>query len=63
MLYYHYDNNCNETNATPEPKIHYSRVVDPHSESGFLLDADADPDVGPGYQNDADPERQHCIIR
>jgi hypothetical protein len=27
--------------------------------SGFLFDVDADPDAGPGYQNDADPDPRH----
>jgi hypothetical protein len=31
-----------------------SCVVDP-------LHFDADPDADPGYQNDADPDPQHCL--
>jgi hypothetical protein len=33
------------------------------SGSGILFDAYADPDADPGYQNDADPDPQHCLAQ
>jgi hypothetical protein len=48
---------CHQQIADPDPDYHFDAAPDPDfvgSRSGFLYDADLDPNADPVYQNDAD---------